>query len=160
MEQAKILLFNFIIIPQIILASYTNIASNAIKTGDASAKSSSQIITDEENVVVENNEVNAYSNTGGNSSSNESNSVTTGDSSAVSEIKINNGKVEGKLEVEANGERKELKVKEPGDYKLELNKEGNVVATSQSKMKEKSAEPNMTSYWQKFLNFIFSFFKQ
>src|SRR3989344_4913793 len=121
MQKAKIVLFNFIIIPQIILASYINIASNAIKTGDASAKSSSQIITDEENVVVENNEVNAYSNTCGNSSSNESNSVTTGDSSAVSEIKINNGKVEGKLEVEANGERKELKVKEPGDYKLELN---------------------------------------
>ena len=153
MHKAKIILFNFIIIPQIILASF-------IQTGDTSAKSSSQINTDGENVVVENNEVNAYSNTGGNSSSNESNSVTTGDSSAVSEIKINNGKVEGKLEVEANGVKKELKVNEPGDYKLELNKEGNVVATSQSKMKEKSAEPSIISYWQRFLNFIFSFFKQ
>ena len=131
MHKAKIILFNFIIIPQIILASYINIASNAIKTGDASAKSSSQIITDEENVVVENNEASAYSNTGAYSSPND---VNTGDTSAVAEVSTNNGQVEAKLE--------------------------NAVATSQSKMKEKSAEPNMTSYWQKFLNFIFSFFKQ
>src|SRR3989338_5158700 len=127
MHKAKIILFNFIIIPQIILASF-------IQTGDTSAKSSSQINTDGENVVVENNEASAYSNTGGNSSPND---INTGDTSAVAEVNTNNGKVEGKLEVEVNRQKKELKVDKPGDYKLKLNKEGNVVATSQSKMKEK-----------------------
>ena len=124
MHKAKIILFNFIIIPQIILASYIN-------TGDASAKSSSQINTDGENVVVENNEASAYSNTGGNSSPND---INTGDTSAVAEVNTNNAQVEVKLE--------------------------NAVATSQSKMKEKSAKPSIISYWQRFLNFIFSFFKQ
>ena len=124
MRSAKILLFNFILIPQLLLAS-------SLQTGDANSKATSQINTDGENVVVENNEASAYSNTGGNSSPND---INTGDTSAVAEVNTNNAQVEVKLE--------------------------NAVATSQSKMKEKSAEPNMTSYWQKFLNFIFSFFKQ
>src|SRR3989344_2375593 len=124
MHKAKIVLFNFVLVPHLILASY-------ITTGDAFSKSSVQINTDGENVVVGNNEASAYSNTGGNSSPND---VNTGDTSAVAEVNTNNAQVEVKLE--------------------------NAVATSQSKMKEKSAKPSIISYWQRFLNFIFSFFKQ
>lgn len=150
MDKSKIILFNFILVPQIILASF-------IQTGDAYSRSSTNINTDGENVAVENNEATAILNTGDNSSpasnavETNSNSVTTGDSTAVSEVNIINGKVEGKLEVEANGQKKEMTVDRP---------EGNIVATSQSKMKERSAKPSIISYWHRFLNFIFSFFKQ
>lgn len=149
MKQAKILLFNFIFLPSLLLTSTLN-------TGDAYSKSSMTTSTDGEFVVIQNNDATAISNTG-----NKTGSESSGDSTAVSEINIENGdQVQGKLKVEANGEKKELKVDKPGSYKLEIDKEGNIVATSQSEMKEKPAIPSAAFYWRRFLNFIFSFFKQ
>src|SRR3990167_11207308 len=122
MKRSKILLFNFILVPQLLLASSLN-------TGDANSKATMQINTDGENVIIQNNDATAISNTGNKT---DSGSQTTGDSTAVSEVNINNGKVEGKLEVEVNGEKKELNIDKPGSYRLELDKDGNVVATASS----------------------------
>src|SRR3990172_5726958 len=122
--KAKILLFNFILIPQLLL-------TNTLNTGDAYSKSSMTTSTDGEFVVTQDNDVTAISNTG-----NKTDSESTGDSTAVSEMNINDGKVEGKLEVEVNGEKKEMNVDKPGNYKLELNSEGDVIATSEVKTSE------------------------
>ena len=150
MRSAKILLFNFILIPQLLLASSLN-------TGDANSKATMQINTDGENVIIQNNDATAISNTGNKT---DSGSQTTGDSTAVSEININNGEVvEGKLEVEVNGEKKELKVDKPGSYRLELDKDGNVVATASSG-KQTQAKSGVAFYLKKFLNFLYSFFKR
>ena len=145
----KILLFNFILIPQLLLAS-------SLQTGDANSKATMQINTDGENVVIQNNDATAISNT---SNKIDSDSQTTGDATAVSEVNINNGQVEGKLEVEVNGERKELKVDKPGSYRLELDKDGNVVATASSG-KQTQAKSGVAFYLKKFLNFVFSFFNR
>ena len=149
MKRAKILLFNFILIPQLLLAS-------SLKTGDANSKATTQINTDGENVVIQNNDATAVSNTGNKT---DSGSQTTGDATAVSEVNINNGKVEGKLEVEANGEKKVLKVDKPGSYRLEIDKDGNVVVTASS-AKQMQTKSGVAYYLKKFLNFLFSFFKR
>lgn len=152
MQRTKVVLFNFILVPQIILVSF-------IQTGDAFSKSSATISTDGENAVVENNEVKAYSNTGANTSPNGSDSITTGDSKAVSEVRYNSApdKVEGKLEVEANGEKKVLNVDKPGDYKLEI------TATAQAKIKTESSEATdsiIESLFKGILDFIFGLFRK
>ena len=143
--KAKILLFNFILIPQLLLTSTLN-------TGDAYSKSSMTTSTDGEFVVTQDNDVTAISNTG-----NKTDSESTGDSTAVSEMNINDGKVEGKLEVEVNGEKKEMNVDKPGNYKLELNSEGDVIATSEVKTSENVVKKE--SLLSKFLNFILSLFR-
>ena len=149
MKRAKILLFNFILVPQLLLASSLN-------TGDANSKATMQINTDGENVIIQNNDATAISNTGNKT---DSGSQTTGDATAVSEVNINNGKVEGKLEVEVNGEKKELNIDKPGSYRLELDKDGNVVATASS-VKQTQTKSGLTFYLKKFLNFLYSFFKR
>lgn len=143
--KAKILLFNFILIPQLLL-------TNTLNTGDAYSKSSMTTSTDGEFVVTQDNDVTAISNTG-----NKTDSESTGDSTAVSEMNINDGKVEGKLEVEVNGEKKEMNVDKPGNYKLELNSEGDVIATSEVKTSENVVKKE--SLLSKFLNFILSLFR-
>ena len=145
MRKAEILLFNFILIPQLLLTSTLN-------TGDAYSKSSMTTSTDGEFVVTQDNDVTAISNTG-----NKTDSESTGDSTAVSEMNINDGKVEGKLEVEVNGEKKEMNVDKPGNYKLELNSEGDVIATSEVKTSENVVKKE--SLLSKFLNFILSLFR-
>lgn len=133
--------------------------ASSLKTGDASSKSSMQNTTDGQNVVIQDNSATAISNTGGNTGSG---SVTTGDSTAVSEMNINNGKVEGRLEVEVNGEKKELNIDKPGSYKLEASQAGSKATASaagKSKTKENLSENILVSYWQKFLSFLAGFFK-
>ena len=103
-------------------------------------------------MVTQDNDVTAISNTG-----NKTYSESTGDSTAVSEMNINDGKVEGKLEVEVNGEKKEMNVDKPGNYKLELNSEGDVIATSEVKTNENVVKKE--SLLSKLFNFILSFFK-
>jgi len=158
-EQAKILLFNFIIIPHLILAS-------SLQTGDAYSKSSIQINTDDENVVIQNNDVSAISNTGNNSPSE---SQSTGNATAVSEININNGNVDGKLEVGVNGEKKVQKVDKPGNYKLQIDKEGKATSTSELKTQQGPANPNtrqnsakpvIVLYLERFFNFVLRLFKK
>ena len=149
MKRAKILLFNFILVPQLLLASSLN-------TGDANSKATMQINTDGENVIIQNNDATAISNTGNKT---DSGSQTTGDATAVSEVNINNGKVEGKLEVEVNGEKKELNIDKPGSYRLELDKNGKGVATASS-VKQTQTKSGLTFYLKKFLNFLYSFFKR
>ncbi|OGK12708.1 hypothetical protein A3C98_00935 [Candidatus Roizmanbacteria bacterium RIFCSPHIGHO2_02_FULL_37_15] len=150
MKQAKIFLFNFILIPQLILIS-------SIKTGDAYSKSSLQTNTDEEFVVIQNNNVSSFGNSGNKTGSE---SESTGNATAVSEMQINNGKVEGKLEVEANGEKKELNIDKPGSYKLEINKKGEISTSASTKTKQTDVkdEPKKDSILGRFLSFIFSFF--
>jgi len=121
-------------------------------TGDTYSKSTNTTYTDEEFVIIQNNTVTAVSNTGS-----QSGTSSTGNATAVSEVNINNGNVEGKLQVEANGDKKILNVEEPGDYKLEINKDGDVVATSEVKTNKNAAKKD--SLLTKLLNFIFSIFR-
>ena len=148
------MMFNFILpgtvlylvlIPHLILVS-------SMTTGDTYSKSTNTTYTDEEFVIIQNNTVTAVSNTGS-----QSGTSSTGNATAVSEVNINNGNVEGKLQVEANGDKKILNVEEPGDYKLEINKDGDVVATSEVKTNKNAAKKD--SLLTKLLNFIFSIFR-
>lgn len=156
MKQAKIILFNLLIIPQVVLAS-------SMTTGDAYSKSSSQTNTDGENVIIQNNTATAVSNSGNKTSPN---SISTGDSTAVSEVNINNGNVEGELKVEVNGEEKILKITQPGNYKLETNElitnklSDSQITTSESKTKQNFSKPGIISNFEKFLDFILGFFKK
>ena len=147
MKPVIFILFNFIFIPQLVLAS-------SITTGDAYSKSTVTTTTDEEFVTIQNNTATAVSNTGNQTSPN---SITTGDSSAVSEVNINNGDVEGSLKVEVNGEQKILKISQPGSYKLEASKSA---ATSQPETKQNSVKPTAALYLEKLIDFILGFFKK
>ena len=126
---------------------------SSIKTGDASSKSSMQINTNGNNVTTQDNTSTAVSNTGGNTNSG---SISTGDSTAVSEMNINNGQVEGKLEVEVNGEKKQLNIDKPGNYKLELNKKGIVVATPEVKTKQSNQKKE--TFLSRIIKFISNLF--
>ncbi|OGK15727.1 hypothetical protein A2774_00585 [Candidatus Roizmanbacteria bacterium RIFCSPHIGHO2_01_FULL_39_12c] len=158
MRQSKLFSFNLILsaaVLYLILVPYP-ILINSIKTGKATSKSTNIITTDEGNTLIQNNSATAITNTGGNTSN--SNSVTTGDAKAISEMTVNNGSVEGRLEVEVNGEKKEMTVDKPGDYKLELNKEGDAVASVESTTPPKSTNKSFFSLLKSLLNSLLSFF--